>query len=188
MGPLELLDEVGFDIAGHAADSLHAAYGERMVPSAVLGRMLADERLGRKNGRGFYLHEEKAKVRGEKRLDPAIAKYASAAGSNGSLGPQQIADLMILSMVNEAARCLEEKVAEGPSELDLATVFGMGFPPFRGGLLRYADSLGAAEVVARLRSFAESPAIQHRQGGPAKFAPAASLLKMASAGTSFYPR
>lgn len=162
MGPLELLDEVGLDIAAHAAQSLHAAYGARMQPCGTLARMLQAQRLGKKSGRGFYEHGKRRRLARDLSTfittrDPAIQGLSSAA----------IAERAVLAMLNEAARALEERVVASARELDLAVVFGMGFPPFRGGLLAWADSVGLERVHARLEELASS--------NPARFAPAARL-------------
>jgi 3-hydroxyacyl-CoA dehydrogenase / enoyl-CoA hydratase / 3-hydroxybutyryl-CoA epimerase len=182
MGPLRLLDEVGFDIARHAAESLHAAYGTRMTPCTALDPMLQGERLGAKTGSGFYLHSEGKK-------SPALCSDLGSfkiSDQHTGLTDHDIVDRCILAMVNEAARCLEEDVVASPADLDLATVFGMGFAPFRGGLLHYADSVGAATIVEKLREIAESADVAERAGGTAKFTPAASLVRMAEDGRSFF--
>jgi 3-hydroxyacyl-CoA dehydrogenase/enoyl-CoA hydratase/3-hydroxybutyryl-CoA epimerase len=145
MGPLQLLDEVGLDIAAHAAQSLHSAYGARMQPCGTLERMLAAKRLGKKSGLGFYEHSPRRRLskdlaRFVTQPDPALAKLSEAA----------LAERALLAMLCEAARALEERIVESARELDLATIFGMGFPPFRGGLLAWADEIGPRELAARL--------------------------------------
>jgi 3-hydroxyacyl-CoA dehydrogenase/enoyl-CoA hydratase/3-hydroxybutyryl-CoA epimerase len=145
MGPLQLLDEVGLDIAAHAAQSLHSAYGTRMQPCGTLERMLAAKRLGKKSGRGFYEHGPRRRLakdlaRFVTQPDPALAKLSEAA----------LAERALLAMLCEAARALEEEVVASARELDLATIFGMGFPPFRGGLLAWADEIGPRELAAKL--------------------------------------
>ncbi|MFN0243255.1 MAG: 3-hydroxyacyl-CoA dehydrogenase NAD-binding domain-containing protein [Planctomycetota bacterium] len=186
MGPLALLDEVGFDIAAHAATSLHAAYGPRMTPTDVLDALVREKRLGKKTGQGFYVHppdagkQKRARARPELATD--LARYVPAGAARvGALGDAELVDRMILAMVNEAARCIDEDVTKGARELDLATVFGMGFPPFRGGLLRYADTLGARELTARLEHCARAPDVVARQSGagPARFEPCERLVRMA---------
>jgi len=182
MGPLRLLDEVGFDIARHAAQSLHEAYGERMAPCNALDAMIEQERLGAKSGTGFYVHTKDKK--GTK-LAGDLGEF-KVSDQNVNLPDHDIVDRCILAMVNEAARCLEEDVVAGAADLDLATVFGMGFAPFRGGLMHYADSVGAAGVVEKLREISASADIAERSGGVSKFTPAASLVKMAEDGRSFF--
>lgn len=188
MGPLALLDEVGFDIAAHAAASLHAAYGARMTPCAVLDGMLREKRLGKKSGRGFYVHPSGA---GKERAKPALALDLARFVPAGSprapeMTEAEIADRVMLAMLNEAARALEEEVVAGPRELDLATVFGMGFPPFRGGLLRWADARGASDVVAKLRAIASAPDVAGRTGGKERFEPAARLVELARDSRRFH--
>lgn len=184
MGPFRLLDEVGLDIAAHAAESLHAAYGERMTPSTGLERLMSPERLGKKTGKGFYRHP-----RGKKKSKPVLcddlAQFQEDTWGR-SLSDEQIVDRLVLAMVNEAARCLEEEVVAGATELDLATVFGTGFAPFRGGLLRYADTLGAKALQDKLSAIAARPEVSARPGGTPKFAPCVLIQEMAAEGRSFH--
>ncbi len=170
MGPFTLADEVGLDIGEKVSDILYEAYGERMKPSPILAQLVEKGWLGKKTGQGFYLHQGRKKL-----LNTEMENLQS---KKENLDEQTILDRSILIMVNEAAKCLEEKVVEKAAYLDMAMVMGTGFPAFRGGLLRYADSLGIAEVVKRL-SLLES-----RYGE--RFAPAKSLLDMAEKGESFY--
>ncbi|MFP4624886.1 MAG: 3-hydroxyacyl-CoA dehydrogenase NAD-binding domain-containing protein, partial [Gemmatimonadota bacterium] len=136
MGPLRLLDEVGLDIARHAGATMHDAFGERMAPCPALVALEDTDRLGRKNGRGFYVYEDGK----QKHPDPSV--YDDLAAVLGSerhaLPPREIVDRCVLPMINEAARTLEEGIARSPGDVDLAMVTGTGFPPFRGGLLRHA--------------------------------------------------
>ena len=189
MGPLELLDEVGLDIAAHAAASLHAAYGPRMTPSGVLGALLAEKRLGKKSGQGFYVHH--AARPGEKKPEKPVlagdlARFVPAGAAKLALSEAELLERPLFAMLNEAARALEEQVVAGPRELDLATVFGMGFPPFRGGLLSWADTLGTREIVARLERIGAAADVQSRPGGRERFAPAASLRRMAQSDARFH--
>jgi 3-hydroxyacyl-CoA dehydrogenase / enoyl-CoA hydratase / 3-hydroxybutyryl-CoA epimerase len=173
MGPMRLLDEVGIDVACHVAQTLATTYREHMVVPAILGTMVQTGLLGRKNGRGFYLH---AKGR-EPRPNPQVTAYQSATIAPHS--PVALQQRMVLLMVNEAARCLEEAVVAEPADVYFAMIMGTGFAPFRGGPLRYADSLGAGNVVGALEALA--------QGGAAHFAPCGLLRSMAAAGQRFYP-
>ena len=186
MGPFELLDEVGLDIAAHAALSLEEAYGERMTASRVLATLVEAGELGKKTEFGIYAWSHPKK--GRRRLERGALNSRLQAMARPEVPPSErdVLDRLMLSMVNEAARCLEEEVVASPGELDLASVFGMGFAPFRGGLVRYADERGAAEVVARLRELAAAPVIANRPGGPAKFAPAALLVALAEGGGRFH--
>lgn len=181
MGPLRLIDEVGLDIGMHVAASLHGAYGERMTPTDGIAALAGDERLGAKTGKGFYDHP-----RGKGRPTPCddLARWQTGEFARG-LPADELVDRCVLAMLNEAARCLEEGVVSDAAALDLATVFGMGFPPFHGGLLRWADTLGAGEIVRRLEQLGARPEIRERPGGAARFEPAPLLRELAGSGGSF---
>jgi len=142
-----------------------------------------DERLGHKTNKGFYDYPKERKAKPTLCTDLAGFQTGQTAAN---LSDEQIIDRLILTMVNEAALCLDEQVVEGAVELDLATVFGTGFAPFRGGLLHYADSLGLPEVVRRLQAIADADDIQSREGGVDKFTPAPLLKRMAENGERFF--
>lgn len=145
MGPMALLDEVGIDVAAKVAKILGAAFGDRMDPSTVVDKLYADGRHGKKNGKGLYLYKE------GKRLGPDPSVYlVLGIGSPHPANARDLVERMVLAMVNEAAVILHEKIVASAPELDLAMIMGTGFPPFRGGLLRYADSLGLPYILARL--------------------------------------
>ncbi|QDU68965.1 3-hydroxyacyl-CoA dehydrogenase NAD-binding domain-containing protein [Engelhardtia mirabilis] len=182
MGPFTLLDEVGLDIGAHTVASLEAAFGERMAPSKVLEPLVAAGHLGKKSGRGIFLY---GKGEDGDELNPALRRPASAPAVS-SLSSEDRVDRMVLPMVNEAARILAEGVVESAAELDLATVYGMGFAPFRGGVLAYADARGLANVVERLRELAASPEVSKREGGRARFEPCEPLVELAALGGTFY--
>jgi len=175
MGPLRLLDEVGLDVARHAADTLHAAFGERMAPAPPLVALRDTDLLGRKGGRGFYVYEapggKEEGANGEvlDRIAPDTADGPDA---------EAIRERCLLVMVNEAARALEEEVVAGPGDVDLAMIMGTGFPPFRGGLLRWADARGTARTLADLEALAA------RLG--ARFEPAPRLRRLGTGDTPFY--
>lgn len=190
MGPLELCDEVGFDIATHAARSLHEAYGARMTPNTVLDGPVRDGRLGKKTGKGFYVHApaEKGAKRPKKELADDLARLVPGGAPRAPLtSPELVAERCVLAMLNEAARALFEEVVAGPRELDLATVFGMGFAPFRGGLLRWADSIGTQELITRLERHRAMSDVQARgEAGDLRFAPCERLVWMARNLRSFH--
>ncbi len=168
LGPLRLLDEVGFDIADHAARSLFEAYGERMRPCDLLGAWIDAGRLGKKSGRGFYDWSQPKKPR----LATDLERLASSTELAG-LSDEKLVKRCVLAMVNEAARCLEEGVVASPAELDLASVFGIGFAPFRGGIWSYAESLSPEGVTAELEALAGSPDLARRPGAKERFEPCA---------------
>ncbi len=172
MGPFELLDEVGLDIAAHAADSLQAAYGERMTKSDSLSALIEAGELGKKTGRGIYLWNPGKRdrlVKGDR--NPRFSRPTGGKRPDAHLAAHEMIDRCVLAMLAEAARCLEEDVVATRGELDLATVFGMGFAPFRGGLWSYAEARGLADVRKRLEELARSPAVAERTGGAERFSP-----------------
>ncbi len=189
MGPLALLDEVGFDIAAHAAQSLHAAYGPRMTPSSALEPFVREQRLGKKTGRGFYDHTASAEDKKKKpELMGDLARFVVAGSTRPPLNTsEEIAERCVLAMLNEAARAIDERVVAGPRELDLATVFGMGFAPFRGGLLRWADTLGAQPLIERLERHRAMPDVRARgEAGDARFTPCEHLTWMVRTMRAFH--
>jgi 3-hydroxyacyl-CoA dehydrogenase/enoyl-CoA hydratase/3-hydroxybutyryl-CoA epimerase len=170
-GPLALLDEVGIDVAAHVSDVLRQAFGERFPIAGSIRRMVDAGRLGRKSKLGFYDYRTK-----KKRPDPAV--YDMREQPPKTVARDLIQRRLALSLVNEAVRCLDEGVIASPRDGDVGAVMGIGFPPFLGGPFRYADSLGAAAVVRRLRQMAYAY-------GP-QFAPAQLLERMADEGRTFY--
>jgi 3-hydroxyacyl-CoA dehydrogenase/enoyl-CoA hydratase/3-hydroxybutyryl-CoA epimerase len=181
IGPLALTDEVGIDVGGKVAHIMADAFADRVRLPAWIDRLSDGGRLGVKNGKGIYRYE------GRERQEPDPEVYTALgleeprpAGESGG-GPDlaALADRMVLPMVNEAARCLEERVVRSAGDLDLAMIFGTGFPPFRGGLCRWADQQGLPQLIA----------ILERLEGAAgdRFRPAAALRETAAAG-GFYAR
>jgi 3-hydroxyacyl-CoA dehydrogenase/enoyl-CoA hydratase/3-hydroxybutyryl-CoA epimerase len=146
MGPLMLLDEVGIDVAAKVSQILGAAFASRMgETSKVVDALYADGRYGKKNGKGVYKY-----VNGKRTTpDPAVYKLVGVSRPH-PVDARNAVERMIFAMVNEAALILEERIVGSAGELDLAMIMGTGFPPFRGGLLRYADALGVPYILARL--------------------------------------
>ena len=171
VGPFELLDEVGLDIARHAGEVMLSYLGERLAPPAVLQRMIEDGRLGRKAGRGFYAYGK-----GPKRVDEAV--YQLLDWREVAIGDTEIVERCWLQMLNETARCMEDRVIENPTDVDIGVIFGFGFPAFRGGLLREADRQGLRHGVDRLEAYAAV----HGQ----RLEPAALLRDMAARGATFH--
>lgn len=174
MGAFRLADEVGLDVGYKVAAILADGYGARMAVAPVL-RLLAEDRklLGRKGGAGFYCYRDEREVgvnRDLAGLEPAATRRAPDAA--------EIRDRCLLIMVNEAARCLQEHIISDPAQLDMALLYGTGFPPAHGGLLRWADRLGISRLVDRLDRFAV-------QIGP-RFCPAPLLRDLAGRGGVFH--
>jgi 3-hydroxyacyl-CoA dehydrogenase/enoyl-CoA hydratase/3-hydroxybutyryl-CoA epimerase len=170
VGAMALLDEVGLDVAQHAAETLVESLGERLSPPEAFARLIEDGRKGRKSGRGFYRYDGNGK-----RVDEEV--YRLLDWQPRVLDGEEIAERCWLQMLNEAARCMEEGIVERPNDVDLGVIFGFGFPPFRGGLLRHADAVGIGECLAKLERFAE-------RHGP-RFEPAPLLARLAREGRRF---
>ncbi|MEZ6014798.1 MAG: 3-hydroxyacyl-CoA dehydrogenase NAD-binding domain-containing protein [Planctomycetota bacterium] len=192
MGPFRLLDEVGLDIAVHAAKSLHAGYGDRMQPCDALDAFMGKpgtptDRRGKKSGKGFYVYSAAAASgREEPELADDLGRFQKATWGFG-LSDREIVERCVLAMLNEAARCFEERVVATAQELDLATVFGTGFAPFRGGILRYCDARGARDVVGALEAIHGEPDVHERGAAAARFAPAQVLRDLAANQGRFHP-
>jgi 3-hydroxyacyl-CoA dehydrogenase/enoyl-CoA hydratase/3-hydroxybutyryl-CoA epimerase len=177
MGAFILLDEIGIDVAHKVADILEQGLGDRVKPSPLLRTLYSEGYYGKKNGKGFYEYE------GKKRRAPNRSIYArilKRPESAGEIVQQEIVDRALLLMIKEAALCLEDNIIGTPDLLDGALIFGIGFPPFRGGLLRYADKLGAKTIVDKLETYS-------RKYGE-RFNPPKSLLEMADTGRGFYEK
>ncbi|HYU30897.1 MAG TPA: 3-hydroxyacyl-CoA dehydrogenase NAD-binding domain-containing protein [Thermoanaerobaculia bacterium] len=174
VGPFALLDEVGLDVARHAGEVVREALGDRLEAPAVFAPMIDDRRLGRKSKRGFYLYEEDKK--GRRPVDPAV--YALLGWQARPFDDGEFVERCWLQMLNETARCMEEGIITDPADVDLGVIFGFGFPPFRGGLLREADRQGLPWVVDRLDTYAA------RHGR--RLEPADLLRDMARRGATFH--
>ena len=173
VGPATLLDEVGIDVAQKAGGVMHAAFGERLQPSGVVGKLVAEGRLGRKAGKGLYLYVD------GKKTDPDPRAYQVAGVSPlARVDEAMVERRLVYSMLNEAAMAMGEGVVRQPRDGDIGAIFGIGYPPFRGGPLRTIDSLGAAQVVATL----EQLAAEHG----ARFAPCQALVEQAAKGGRWY--
>ncbi|HEX9105732.1 MAG TPA: 3-hydroxyacyl-CoA dehydrogenase family protein, partial [Longimicrobiales bacterium] len=174
MGPLRLLDEVGLDVAHHVSGILYDAFGERMAPAPALLKLPETKRLGRKGGLGFYTYEGGR----DKDVDAGMYAALDLPAQRQELLREVIQERCILVMINEAARVLEEGIVRSAGDVDLGLITGTGFPPFRGGLLRYADSLGMATVLEKLERYEKTLG--------ERFAPAPLIRQRAAAGTPFY--
>ena len=190
MGPLRLIDEIGVDITIDIGNTLENAYGRRDHVSSVLLWLRDGQMRGRKAGAGFYKYEGKAQTPNESLAQWRRALHGEPEGAEGPnippdwhrdprlrLNEEELAKRLILLMVNEAARCVEEKVVGSPEDADYGMILGTGFAPFRGGPLRFAEHFGLKKVVDELERLAQTEE---------KFSPCEILKKHAGDGTKFY--
>jgi len=193
VGPITLIDEVGLDVAVKAGKIMADAFPDRMQPANSIQAVVTAGRYGRKSQKGFYTYDKEGK-KGD--VDPSVYALFLAAGSipvAKSIAPPTPADVTrpddmpaaqiqqrtVLAMLNEAARCLSDGIIKSPRDGDVGAVFGIGFPPFRGGPFRYMDTLGVQIVVQRLEDL--------NARFPGRFEPADLLLEMARRRQVFYP-
>ena len=179
MGPAYLLDVVGIDTAHHARAVMAAGYPERMAEGrGAIDVLYEAGRLGQKSGKGFYAYEGGKGGKPHKLADPQVAALLQPlVGEVRELSDEDIVAIMLLPLCLETVRCLEEGVVASAAEADMGLVYGIGFPPFRGGALRYIDSLGVAAFVAL--------ADRHADLGPL-YRPTDGLREMAASGRSFF--
>ena len=174
VGPMTLLDEVGIDVGAKISPILEKELGERFKAPAAFDKLLADDRKGRKNGKGFYQYGSKSK---KKLVDETV--YSVLGLTPSSAGDmKELAQRCVVQMLNEAVRCLEEGIIASARDGDIGAIFGIGFPPFLGGPFRYIDTLGADKLVETLNQYANV----HGE----RFKPCDRLVEMATAGTRFH--
>jgi 3-hydroxyacyl-CoA dehydrogenase/enoyl-CoA hydratase/3-hydroxybutyryl-CoA epimerase/enoyl-CoA isomerase len=157
MGPAYLDDVVGMDTLVHVLHVIADGYGARMQPDFPLAveLLVENKRLGQKSGAGFYRYENDAKGKPRKLVDEATAALMSTLQPNGprSFSDAEIIDRMMLPMVLEAARCLDEGVADSAVEIDMGLILGIGFPRHLGGVLHWADRIGLQEILRRCERY-----------------------------------
>ncbi|MBA3260537.1 MAG: fatty acid oxidation complex subunit alpha FadJ [Gemmatimonadales bacterium] len=174
VGPVALLDEVGLDVADKAAKVMYGAFGDRMEPAETLARMLAADRLGRKNAHGFYRYREGHKAG----VDDSVYRLLQVRpGEDPDIA--LVERRLVYAMLNEAATACAEEVVRSARDGDIGAVFGIGFPAFRGGPLRMLDDVGASRAVETLHELQDA-------FGP-RFRPAPALAEMARQGSRYYP-
>ncbi len=176
VGPMQLLDEVGIDVGAKIGPILQADLGDRFAAPSAFSKLLDDGRLGKKVDKGFYLYGKNAK-KGKKQVDESIYSLLNLK-ITGSLSADEIAKRCTFMMLNEAARCVEEGIVRNARDGDIGAIFGIGFPPFLGGPLRYIDKMGAQSLVAQLNQWAN----QHGE----RYKPCDALVAMAKSGATYY--
>jgi 3-hydroxyacyl-CoA dehydrogenase/enoyl-CoA hydratase/3-hydroxybutyryl-CoA epimerase len=181
VGPFTLTDEVGIDVGAHVGETMLGAFGNRVDPAPIVDKLVKGGRKGRKNENGFYLYGQAAKrAGGGKRVDPTIyeALGLPRPASRAKLPKEDIQLRCSLQFVNEAVLCLGEGILRSARDGDVGAVFGLGFPPFRGGPFRLVDAMGAAEALRRIRTYEEAYG--------KRWAPAPLLVEMAAHNKTFF--
>jgi len=193
VGPITLVDEVGLDVAVKAGKIMAEAFPDRMQPANSIQAVVSAGRYGRKSQKGFYTYDKEGK-KGD--VDPSVYALFLSPGSvpvvksitppsesdathRDDMPAIQIQQRTVLAMLNEAARCLSDGIIKSPRDGDVGAVFGIGFPPFRGGPFRYMDTLGIQIVVQRLEDL--------NARFPGRYEPADLLLEMARRRQVFHP-
>lgn len=182
MGPAYLLDVVGMDTAHHAQAVMAAGFPQRMQKDYrdAVDVMFELQRFGQKNGQGFYRYTQDAKGKPKKEADPATYTLLSeVCAPRREFSSEEIIARLMIPMVNEVVRCLEEGIIGSAAEADMALIYGLGFPPFRGGACRYLDSLGSAHYVAQADALSALGALYQVPDG---------LRDKASRNDTYYPR
>ncbi|AVI63852.1 fatty acid oxidation complex subunit alpha FadB [Halomonas sp. GFAJ-1] len=181
MGPAYLLDVVGLDTAVHANEVMAEGFPDRMARDGktAIQVMYDNKRLGQKNDKGFYAYEEDKKGKPKKVTDEqAYALVKDVVKEQKEFTDEDIIARMMVPLCLETVRCLEDGIVETPAEADMALIYGIGFPPFRGGALRYIDAMGVAEFVKLAENLAD-------ELGPL-YAPTEKLRQMAQNNEQFY--
>jgi len=184
MGPAYLMDVVGVDTAYHCLGVMADGFPDRMKFDGphVIGALYEQKRFGQKNGKGFFNYTQDPKGKPKRDADAGIYDLLASAmksKGNASVTDEDIVHRMMLPMIFECSRCLEDKIVASPEETDLSLLYGLGFPPFRGGALRYADSLGAKKLVELGQKFASLGKM---------YEPTAQVRKQAESGAGFYSK
>ncbi len=170
MGPFTLSDEVGLDVGVKVLHILEAGLGKRFTPCSIFNKVYDLKLLGKKTGKGFYVHGK------TRTINPDVGTLVK---SNGHFDAQEAVDRMIYIMINEAAMILEEGIADGADTVDVGMIMGTGFPPFRGGLLRYADNIGIGALVKRME-------VLEARSNDGRFKPCRYLVQLKEKGKKFF--
>ena len=180
MGPAYLMDVVGIDTGHHGRDVMAEGFPDRMKDDrrSAVDALYEADRLGQKNGKGFYSYEMDKRGKQKKVADPAVLEVLKPIiFEQREVTDEDIINWMMIPLCMETVRCLEDGIVDTAAEADMGLIYGIGFPPFRGGALRYIDSIGVAEFVALADKYAELGAL---------YTPTAKLREMAANGQKFF--
>jgi len=180
MGPAYLLDVVGMDTGKHAAGVMAEGFPDRMASegNTIIDALYEANRLGQKNGKGFYRYEMDRKGKPQKLADADVnAVIASVQAKPMEVSAEDMVDRLMIPMCIESARCLEDNIVGTAAEVDMGLVYGVGFPPFRGGALKHVDKMGLAAFCDRADEFAHLGPLYH---------PTDAMRDMAKSGGTFH--
>ena len=176
VGPITLIDEVGLDVAGKSGHIMLDAFGARFAPPESIRKVIDSGRLGRKSKSGFYFYDAAGK---KGSVDQTVYEIYAPGRGRSEMSKEEIQRRTVYAMLNEAVRCLADGIIRSPRDGDVGAVFGIGFPPFRGGPFRYMDTIGIDTLVEQLDELNDR--------FPGRFEPAPLLVQMARTRTRFHP-
>jgi 3-hydroxyacyl-CoA dehydrogenase/enoyl-CoA hydratase/3-hydroxybutyryl-CoA epimerase/3-hydroxyacyl-CoA dehydrogenase/enoyl-CoA hydratase/3-hydroxybutyryl-CoA epimerase/enoyl-CoA isomerase len=174
MGPITLNDLVGLDTSLYAGRVVNAAFADRAAPSRILDELVKAGRLGQKSGAGFYSYAKGSRGADDPALEAILERVRTG---RREISQEEITDRLFLPMVTEASRVLMEGIVREPADVDMGLILGIGFPAWRGGLLRWADSLGLPAVLEKLKRY---------EGLGPRFQPTEQMQQLAREGKGFY--
>ncbi len=174
MGPITLNDLVGLDTSLYAGRVINTAFADRAAPTKILDELVKAGRLGQKSGAGFYGYGKGSRGIDDPALDSILAKCRTG---QRQFDNEELTDRLFLPMLTEASRVLSEGIVRDPGDVDMGLILGIGFPPFRGGILRWADTLGLAKVLEKLKRY---------EPLGLRFQPTEQMRQLASEGKGFY--
>jgi len=180
MGPAYLLDVVGMDTAVHANEVMAEGFPDRMKADykSAMQVLFENDRYGQKNDKGFYAYELDRKGKPKKTADESVYELIKdVVGEAKDFSDEEIIERVMVPMCIETVRCLEEGIVEDPAEADMGLIFGIGFPPFRGGALRYIDSMGLDKFCEIADKYADLGKLYH---------PTEKMREMAKKGEKYF--
>ena len=175
MGPITLNDLVGLDTALYAGRVVNTAFADRAKSSRILDELVAAGRLGQKSGAGFYSYAKGSRGADDPGFAAILQKCRTA---NRAVDQEEVTDRLFLAMLVEASRVLMEGIVREPADVDMGLILGIGFPAAKGGILRWADTIGLDKILEKLEKYEPL--------GP-RFAPTSQMKALAAAGKGFYP-
>jgi 3-hydroxyacyl-CoA dehydrogenase/enoyl-CoA hydratase/3-hydroxybutyryl-CoA epimerase/3-hydroxyacyl-CoA dehydrogenase/enoyl-CoA hydratase/3-hydroxybutyryl-CoA epimerase/enoyl-CoA isomerase len=174
MGPITLNDLVGLDTSLYAGRVVNTAFADRAKITRILDELVAAKRMGQKSGAGFYSYAKGGRGVDDPAFEAILARCRTG---QREIGGDEITDRLFLPMLVEASRVLDEGIVRDPGDIDMGLILGIGFPPFRGGILRWADTLGLPKVLEKLKNYEKLGL---------RFQPTESMRRLAAENKGFY--